>query len=845
MFCKNVFKRGLACFAAACLLAAPCASWAEQEPAPQDQAQPAPAGEDAAQAPQVAYTMEAVVVKDKASSSATGESVIDQDLLQNLPAGNGSINEMLKVLPDIQFSEDSRSSLTGGEILPPNVSISGGRFYENNFSIDGIGNNSLLDPAADNPNTMNDVPGHPQEFFLDADLVEQIKVYDSNVPASYGGFTGGVVDATTKRPGLRYSGSVKYRTTRSDWASFHIGGGETGEYDFEHSDSYLKQPEFEKHEFAAIFNAPINDSMGVIGSYNTLWSDIPLRHLDGSKTQTRRNQNFFAKYAWDLNDSNFLDISAACAPYEGKYFVRNAMNSDYIIKAGGARFLADYTHAPLDSGPLKVKLSYRESENTRESPQHWRLWATTDTFSWGKINGSETSAEGGFGDIEKTQKTLTTSLDKEFNEFDTWRIRHSLQAGFEYEQTAGTFTREDTTYVYKDARISPDIICDDDCFDAVAYEQFFTTRNVYPEDDAEANINLYAWYLSDKLDIWRISMTPGLRVTVDDYMDNVNLAPRFFMTLDVFDNEDTVLSFGANRYYARALLTYKLREAKKPFYRETRTSYHNQLTDWELSSLSGSSTYSYSELDTPHSDEIAVGIDQALLTGTFSAKYVSREGKDEFARDYGPVQSDGLRYFTMTNDGESSHESYRASWEKSWKKHFLSMSCNWQESKSSNPDYDTTLEDDETSSQIWYKGDLIYLSELPAANYNRPFIGKLTYSGKLPWGFTFTSHTSFREGYLRIEDTGDVKPLPDDEGGVDPITGDSLATEAAVYDEVQYEDAWIFDVKLSWTCNYYRTQKLTLSVEVENLFDEISRVGSDSEEYEMGRLFWAEAKWEF
>ena len=231
--------------------------------------------------------------------------------------------------------------------------------------------------------------------------MEEIKVYDSNVPASYGGFTGGVVDATTKRPGIRYSGSLKYRTTRSDWASFHIGGGETGEYDFEHSDSYARQPEFEKHEVSAIFNAPITNSMGILGSYNTLWSDIPLRHLGGSKTQTRRNQNFFAKYAWDINDSNSLDISVAHAPYEGKYFVKNAMNSDYIIKAGGARILADFSRETLDSGPLNIKFSYRESENTREAPQHWRLWATTDTFSWGNAHDSELSREGGFGDIEK------------------------------------------------------------------------------------------------------------------------------------------------------------------------------------------------------------------------------------------------------------------------------------------------------------------------------------------------------------------------------------------------------------------------------------------------------------
>ena len=82
------------------------------------------------------------------------------------------------------------------------ISISGARPYENYFSVDGVGLNSLLDPLADGPTEVSSVPGHPQRTFINRNLIDSITVYDSNVPARYGYFLGGVVDAKTRLPAI-------------------------------------------------------------------------------------------------------------------------------------------------------------------------------------------------------------------------------------------------------------------------------------------------------------------------------------------------------------------------------------------------------------------------------------------------------------------------------------------------------------------------------------------------------------------------------------------------------------------------------------------------------------------
>ena len=73
-----------------------------------------------------------------------------------------------------------------------------------------------LDPASKNLNLqVGNIPSNSQSYFVDTSLLEEVRVYDSFVPAEYGRFTGGVVDARLRR----YSGenhlSLDYRWNTS------------------------------------------------------------------------------------------------------------------------------------------------------------------------------------------------------------------------------------------------------------------------------------------------------------------------------------------------------------------------------------------------------------------------------------------------------------------------------------------------------------------------------------------------------------------------------------------------------------------------------------------------------
>jgi hypothetical protein len=777
-----------------------------------------------------------VTVIGTLESKATGKSTIKGDVIQKLPRGNGSINEILEVLPDVQLSDTHNTSYTGGEILPPSVSISGGRVYQNNFTIDGVSNNSLLDPVADNPNYVNDVPGHAQEVYVDSDLVGEITVYDCNIPARYGGFTGGVVDVKTKNPGPAFGGKIFYRTTRDSWTRFHVD--EEEEYDFEHSKSYQKQPKFEKHHAGVDLNIPVSRNAGLLTSCRILYSEIPLYHLGQSKQQTRRLENYFLKYVHDISDDDYLDLFMTYTPYRGEYFIQDAKNSDFDIEEGGYAIGADYRHF-FDAGELQLVGAFRASENTRHAPQHWRLWATTDTKDWGRLADSDFSGEGGFGTIEKRQTGVNFEGNFAFDVFFTGSVTHQFNVGLDYERIRGAYDRRETTYVYKQAKLTPDIICDGDSFDCVEREQFFTYRNVYEASSTSASINQYSIHLDDLIHLKRLGLRPGIRISYDDYMRNLTFASRFAATLDVFGDDRTVLTAGLNRYYGRTLLTYKLREARKPFRSETRTSYHNRPTEWEPDSFQGVNVAQFSELETPYSDEAAIGLDQSLLGGRLSVKYVERKGKDEFAREYGAVQPDGLRYYTMNNNGSSRHESYRISWERMWDKHFLSINATYQESTTSNEDYDAALEDDELEDRVWHDGKIIYKSELPRNDYNRPYVANLTYIAELPLGFTFTNFTKYRSGYRNLEDTGEEKAIPEGQRRIDPLTGEEIYEALAVYDEVKQSDVVLFDWKITWQNAFFKKQDLLLNLEIYNVFDEKAHAGSSHNEYEMGRQFWA------
>ncbi len=107
------------------------------------------------------------------------------------------------MLPNVQYNNSQLSSHTPGEIDPANISISGGLYYQNNFQIDGFNMNNDLNPSISgdnyNPVATTALPGQSQGLNIDISLLDSISVQDSNISAAYGGFSGGVIEANTKK----------------------------------------------------------------------------------------------------------------------------------------------------------------------------------------------------------------------------------------------------------------------------------------------------------------------------------------------------------------------------------------------------------------------------------------------------------------------------------------------------------------------------------------------------------------------------------------------------------------------------------------------------------------------
>lgn len=814
-------------------LGCPDCSRAEESPAPSRQVEPAQA-----EIP----TLPTLTVIGELENPAGGPSSLDGELLRKLPQGNGTLTELLQVFPDVQLSDRVNSSKSGGEILQPGVSISGGKLYQNNFLIDGIGNNSLLDPAGASRDEVNDTLGHPFERSLRSNLVERVEVYDSNVPARFGGFTGGVIDARIRQPGPVLAGELAYRTTRSNWTRLHVSDSDRAALDSGGRTDL--QNNFRKESLAATLDLPLTPTLGLLLSAGELSSDIPLGHLGGTSNQHRRQQDGLAKLAWDPTPADHLELSLSSTPYRSTRFLRNVHNSQFHQRLDGAALQGAWSHFSA-LGEARLAAAYRDSRQRRDAPQHLRAWAVTDRKDWGRLVDSAVSAEGGFGDLEKTQQSGDLKASFAWEPLTLGRGSHSLSAGLEVSRTSASFERLQTSYAYQGARQTPDILCGDNSFDCVENEQFFTERLVYLAGKSQAELNQGALFVEDLARFGRWELRPGLRLEHNDLMTQTNLAPRLAASYDLFGNRTSVLIAGLNRYYDNTLLTAKLREAKQPFRSESRAAFRNRPLDWEPNAVQGTTLTRFSELETPYSDELTLGLDQSLYGGRLSLKYVLREGHDELATSFGPLQADGLRRFTFNNLGRSQHQAYRLTWERSWSQHLLSLNATYQETRSNHEDYDDELGQDNTSGQIWYQGRLIALSDLPGRDHNRPWRLNLTYTATLPRGFAFTNITRFRSGYRSIENTGRTEAVPGSEARPDPFTGEPIFEVRDVYEEVRYGEVVTIDWKLSWTTPPWQGQRVELSLEALNLFNARSRTAGSSEAYELGRQFWAGAQYSF
>ena len=169
-----------------------------------------------------------ILVEAQEIAVQPGHVRFDADFIQRLPGGEAHLADVLRANPAVDFGRESDLSRNSAVLRPGEISIHGQPFYQNAFLIDGIDTANDLNPAAATdlwsiPSLTRPNGGSsPQAYYLDTNLIESVEVYDSNVPAEYGGFTGGVVDTELKR----YSGenlvSLGYSLRRDEWEQFHV-----------------------------------------------------------------------------------------------------------------------------------------------------------------------------------------------------------------------------------------------------------------------------------------------------------------------------------------------------------------------------------------------------------------------------------------------------------------------------------------------------------------------------------------------------------------------------------------------------------------------------------------------
>jgi hypothetical protein len=785
-------------------------------------------------------TLNQVTVTGQVEAPLTGSNTLDREQLDHLPAKNGSINEAISVLPGVQLPESGRLSTRGGELLPPNLSISGGTVYQNRMLIDGFSNDSLLDPMNDDPTSMSQVPGHPQAIFLPTSLAEEITIYRYNVPVEFGGFTGGVVDASIKTPAEEFSGEISYRTTRDSWTNFHIDDQARDAFDQSNSTTY--QPRFEKQEAGVNISLPLRDDLRLLTAYSLQSSTIPLHHVGETKEQRRKNETFLAKLVWDVDSRATLTALAHYSPYSGDYFYRYAKDGDFTIEGGGWQAGLTYER-DLDWARLTARAAIKGSRNDRDAPQNLYQWlaevdGSPSSKFWGPQAGSGLkSYEGSVGSMEREQASLEFASDLLFTPLQLGDFQHQLKTGVQLETVRGTLDREQSQglYLWKTGNANPDIVCaagDPACIDG---EQAFLARFYWQQASASADVSLLNLYLEDTITWQRLEVRPGVRLSYDDFMENSNIAPRLSATLDLFGNGRTLLTGGYNRYYGKTLLSYKLREATpsgsdyqvRPLDCVTDGSGNTVCTpgDWPTYDPP-SSLYRFSETKTPYTDERVFGIDQLFVGGRLKLTRVERDGRNEFAREKTEREVDGHRYYQLTNNGSSYHEEYTLEWQRSWQNQYLAVNATFQTSTRSNESYKDDFYDDDLTDRVSYEGELINYYELPRKDFNRPWIVNLTYSVSLPKGLTFTNVTRYRSGYKGI----DFEKYDD---GV------------MFYKKAEFPQAWTFDWVFNWEIPVKETQSLTASLEINNVFNNRVQVGdgrtvSDTapEDYELGRQYW-------
>lgn len=792
--------------------------------------------------------------------------MLDERYIDEQARGNGDIGTLLRINPAVQFDDTAAHSRNMGEIRPADISINGGLYYQNAFVLDGANFNNDLDPASNNPNHFADPPSHTQGLAIDTSLIGSLTVYDSNVPASYGGFNGGVVDAQTRQAKDTFSGKLSFRMTRSVWNEVHVN--EDYRQVFEESSTLSNQPIYDKQQASLLLEGRTKSGIGLIGTINRLRSEIPLRaHSAGRmpefdtpiKDTTRENTTISLRGDWKGGNGLALSGSIVYAPTDETYFIQNARDSWFDLKEGGPIVSL---RASLERGAWRLDntLSYSDLDSSRRSDvDFWRSWRWSEDKNWGTDPGTAgLSTEGNWGNVDQTNRTLGYKFVADREPVSSGRTEHRLQFGAEASTRKATYHRLNDHYSWitpvatatcTDARGTVDSVA---CSLAPARGfngrgQFLSRLTTYRAGYFEAESTDWAVFAQDDIRVGRWSFRPGVRVDGSSLSHDTTVAPRFAMSWDIFGDQVSLLTAGANRYYGRNLFAYKLREGRERLETvQTRVATGANALVWSAPVQSTTQTR-FEELDVPYSDELNLGFNQAWGNYDFNAKYVRRDNRDEVMRVRVP-SGDSSGYYSANvyeyrNVGRAQSDIYtlsvgtRRPWQWGLGATSAQLAFDYTDTRRNYPgasqDYSTNYDETAYNAIVRYEGDIMHYYEIPASSFNRPWTARLATQTRIEdWGLLWSNFLRYRAGYLSFARVA-----------YEDYEGDNIG----VYEKTDYPRSFSWDTVLEYTFDLPRDQQVYARVEVQNVLNRSNRISGTTYAalFEPGRSYWLELGYRF
>ena len=821
-----------------------------------------------------------------------GRFVLNKKFIDSVAKTNGDINDIIALLPGIQTSESALDVSNLTEISAQEISISGAKPWQTGFFLDGMNYNNRIDPGAGTriQSTQNEVSGGVQSMNVNSQIVSSIEVYDNNIPAEYGEFSGGVVKANTANPLEEPTKFILgYRGSHSNWGKYHHvtpNFEQRDSLDDVQVDTSLIEPIFEKNSFDFIAQTKFNKHHGLLVNMNYLESNISDISLGASKSQQRKNANILVKYQY--RDGWIDDLSAkfVYAPYKSHTYLKDVLNSEHTIN-GGNQGLSLSLSEGFDLADWHSELNISQSDNSRQSPDHHYIWLKVQGKEWGNY-GNSFSLEGGFGDLDNTQVNTTWKNTLQLNEFNWADSSHSLRVGAEIQHQQIERYRPKDHYNYESPVIhavglsSNQLNCSGyrlDCVERelqipleqleellgesydpsnpehiIAYSdnvivtpQYFKTRTVYLSEKVAVDLTKSALFITDNIDYNQWNINLGLRYSYDDFFQNHDLAPRLSLGYDVFEDNTTLIVSGLNRYYDAGLLTYKIDEQQASPVLQYRPIQDGYLQGWLKSSSTDDFKYKYTDVDTPYNDEFVLGLKQATQDwGNFSLKVIKRWQKAQLAKDStSDVQDDGYRYITMGNDGSGNNTRYTFSWDVQIKSHSLWLNASHTKSYQSNSSYNSTIDNTPTNEVISLNNELINYSELEIiqTNFARPFTLNAGWNASWLDNFSTTLTASYSEAYNTVLQDGYISTTElTNRCDNCEIVQDTIPN----YYTSTIRARTLISLSSQWTIPLSQTNKLEFRFDINNLLNARTyTVPEDSYGIETGTQFWLGVSYKF